>query len=319
MDPILVQIGPLAIRWYGLFIATGVLLGIWWATAEAKRRDLDVDKFLDMIVYLVIAGLLGARLIYVLTSPSAFFGKGGDWVDALKIWQGGISIHGGILGIVIATWIYCRINKLNMWAYLDIMTPAGAFGIIGGRIGNFMNGTDTTGRLTNWPFGYIWPEPGTETWGAFGKFLFGDNLWSAYPGTCSLGSDVQWYNCLSQGGDLLRGPVHLTQLYGALVGFLIIFILIWAFQRSRVPGFVFWQFILWYSVLRSFIEEPFRDNPLFWQVYLSEGLDKAGIGMFTLTQLVSIPIILIAMYILFTLAPDVTQKRDKLKRRVVKR
>ena len=300
----MLPMGPLAIRWYGFFITVGVLLGIWWASSEAKRRKLDVEKLLDMVVYLVIAGLIGARLVYVLTSPSAFFGPNGNWIDAFKVWQGGISIHGGILGIVLATWIFCRLHKLNMWAYLDVMVPAGAFGIIGGRIGNFMNGADTTGRLTNWPIGFTWPERGTETWGAFGKFLFGENLWYSYPGTCSLGSEVNLASCFSQGGEILRGPVHFTQLYGALVGIILIFIIMWAFKQSRTPGFAFWQFIMWYSILRSDIEEPFRDNPLFWNVFLSEGVDKVGIGLFTLTQLASIPIVLVALYLLFTMEAD---------------
>ncbi|MEZ4633226.1 MAG: prolipoprotein diacylglyceryl transferase [Deinococcales bacterium] len=313
MDPILFQIGFFTPRWYGLLIALGVLLGTYWGIAEAKRRNLDVDKLLDMVIYLVIAGLIGARLVYVLTSPSAYFGPNGNWVDAFKIWQGGISIHGGILGIVLATWIYARIHKINMWAYLDVMTPAGALGVIGGRIGNFMNGSDTTGRLTNWPIGFTWPEPGTATFGEFGKWFFTPDLWSYYPGICNLGSSIPYYSCAAQGGEIIRGPVHLTQFYGVIIGILLIFILVWAFRRSRAPGFVFWQFILWYSILRSVLEETFRDNPLFWNLYLSEGLDKPGIGLFTLTQLVSIPIILVAIYILLTL-PASTSRLTSRKR-----
>jgi phosphatidylglycerol:prolipoprotein diacylglycerol transferase len=180
------------------------------------------------------------------------------------------------------------------------MTPVGALGIIGGRLGNFMNGSDTTGRLTGWPVGFTWPEPGTNTLGAFGRLVFGENLWTGYPGTCSLGSSVPFSRCLEVGGEIVRGPVHLTQIYGALIGVILIPILVWAFSKSRVSGTVFWQFVLWYSVLRSVIEEPFRDNPLYWNVFLSEGLDALGIGLFTLTQLVSAVLILIAAYLLFT-------------------
>jgi phosphatidylglycerol:prolipoprotein diacylglycerol transferase len=82
---------------------------------------------------------------------------------------------------------------------------------------------------------------------------------------------VPLFRCVEQGGEILRGPVHLTQMYGVLVGLILIPILYWAFRRSRSSGFVFWQFVLWYSVLRSVIEEAFRDNPLYWNVYLSEG------------------------------------------------
>ena len=88
MDPIMIQLGPLAVRWYGFLIALGVLLGISWATREARRRGLDEEKLLDMTVWLVLAGIVGARPIYVLTSPSAFFGPGGNPLDAFKVWQG---------------------------------------------------------------------------------------------------------------------------------------------------------------------------------------------------------------------------------------
>ena len=297
MDPIMLQLGPLAIRWYGFFIALGVLIGSVWATREAERRNLDVDKLLDMAVYLVIAGIIGARLVYVLTSPSAFFGPGGNPLSALYIWQGGISIHGGILGIVLAAWIYCRIHKLNMWAYLDVMTAVAGLGIIGGRLGNFMNGTDTGGRLTNWGIGYTWPETGTETWGAFGRFIFGEELWRFAPPACS---------SVPLGDPCV---VHNTPFYGIIVGVLMIGVTAWAFRKSRVPGFAFWQMLLWYSVLRSVIEEPFRDNPVFWNVYQN---DFAGIGFFTLTQLASIVIILVSLYMLLTLGPDVEERKGRL-------
>jgi phosphatidylglycerol:prolipoprotein diacylglycerol transferase len=297
MDPIMLQIGPIAIRWYGFLIAAGVLVGSLWATRLAPRRGVDPDKLLDAAPLLVVAGIVGARLVYVLTSPSSFFGPGGNPVDALKVWQGGISIHGGILGIVLALWIYARVRGMNMWAALDVMTPVGALGIIGGRIGNFMNGSDTGGRLTEWPVGFAWPEAGTATLGAFGRLVFGDPLWLYGPPACAT---------LPAGQPC---TVHLAPLYGALIGVILIGVVVWALRRSSAPGFAFWQFVLWYSVLRSVLEEPFRDNPLFWHVYLNQ---SAGIGLFTLTQLVSIPIILVAGYILFTMEPDSADKRERL-------
>ncbi len=311
MDPIMIQLGPLAVRWYGFLIALGVLIGSSWALREAERRNLDTEKLLDMTLWLVIAGLIGARLIYVVTSPSAYFGPNGNPLNAFAIWQGGGSIHGGVLGIFVAVWLYSRIHNLNMWSYLDTLAPVGALGVIGGRIGNFMNGSDTTGRLTGWPIGYTWPEPGTDTFGAFGRFVFGDNLWAAYPGTCSI-SGVSLSQCVAQGGEILRGPVHLTQIYGAVIGVILVGIVWWSFRRSRTPGFAWWQFILWYSVLRSVLEEPFRDNPLFWQVYLSEGLNAPGIGLFTLTQLVSVPLVLISLYFLLIMNPDEVEKKERL-------
>lgn len=348
MDPIFVQLGPLAVRWYGLFIAGGVLVGAMWALRLAEKRGLDPEKLLDMALWLVIAGVVGARLVYVLTSPAAYFGPGGSIVDAFKVWQGGISIHGGIIGVMVAMWFYCRRHGLDMWAYLDVLTPIGALGIIGGRIGNIMNGTDTGGRLTDLAIGFTWPEPGTDTFGAVGRFLFGDPLWQFAPPACA---------AVPAGEPCV---VHFTQLYGVVVGVILLGIVWVALKRQTAatqaamaaagapaapgsgtaarsavasnatattpaakqqppqprasgsrsasvrraprhfvpnPGYVFWLFAFWYSILRSVLEEPFRDNPLPWQVYLNE---SAGIGLFTYTQLASIPIVLVAAYLMLT-------------------
>ncbi len=300
MDPIMVQLGPLAIRWYGFFIALGVLIGSIWATRLAEERGLDPEKLLDMAVYLVIAGIIGARFVYVLTSPSAFFGPNGNPISAFYIWQGGISIHGGIIGIVLATWIYARIHKLNMWSYLDVMSIVAPLGIMGGRLGNFFNGTDTGGRITSLPIGLSWPDVGTETWGAFGRVIFGQTLWQYAPPAC---------NAIPAGEPCV---VHNTPFYGIVVGFILLFIVMWALRRSRTPGFVFWNMILWYSVLRSVLEETFRDNPLPWQLYLN---DNAGIGLFTLTQLVSIIIVLVALYLLLTMDLDRDAKKEAINRK----
>lgn len=300
MDPILIRIGPLAIRWYGLLIALGVLLGSIWTLREAKRRGLNGEKLLDMAPWLVLAGLVGARLVFVLTSPDPFFGPAGRPLDALKVWQGGISIHGGILGVLLAVAFFARRQGMNMWSVMDVLTPIGALGIIGGRLGNIMNGTDTGGRLTDWAIGAPWPEPGTETLGAVGRLIFGDQLWQYGPPVC---------RTVPAGEPCV---VHWTPLYGALVGVLLIFVLLWAFRRSRTPGFVFAHFVLWYSLLRSLIEEPFRDNPLVWNVYENA---SAGIGFFTLTQLASIPIVLVAAYALLTMDPDREVRKEEIQRR----
>jgi phosphatidylglycerol:prolipoprotein diacylglycerol transferase len=134
--------------------------------------------------------------------------------------------------------------------------------------------------------------------------VFGTDLWRGYPGICDLGADTPLSQCVTLGGEIVRGPVHFTQIYGALVGVLLIPILWWSFRRLQSPGFVFWHFVLWYSVFRSVIEEPFRDNPLAWRVFLSEGPTGIGVGLFTLTQLASIVLILVALYMLLTLSPS---------------
>ena len=283
MDPILITIGPLALRWYGVLIALGVVLGAVWGLRAARSRGLDGEWLLDTAPWLVGAGVVGARLVYVITSPAAYFGPGGDPLRALFVWEGGLSIHGAVIGVVLALAWRARRKGYDVWSYLDVLSPVAALAIIGGRIGNFMNGTDTGGRLTAWPIGFTWPEPGTPTLGAFGRAVFGEPLWLYAPPVC---------RTLPPGEPCV---VHLTPAYGALVGLLLVGVVAWALARKRVPGAVFLHLVVWYSVLRSVLEEPFRDNPLMPRVFLDA---EAGIGLLTLTQVVSVPLVLIGLYLL---------------------
>ena len=134
--PIALQIGPLAIRWYGLLIATAVLLGTSLAHREAVRRREDPDQLLNVIVLGVMAALVGARLYYVLFNWGYYAPRP---FKILAVWEGGLAIHGGIVGGVLATVIYTRRKKLPTWTYMDIMAPSLALGQAIGRWGNFFN------------------------------------------------------------------------------------------------------------------------------------------------------------------------------------
>ncbi len=271
MDPIFIEIGPLTIRWYGLLITAAIFIGYTIAERIVKARGHDVELFSQAAFWAVIAGVVGARVVYVLTSWQDF---AGDPVRALYIWQGGLSFHGGILGGIAVFYFFAKRHGAPVYDYLDAALPGVALGIIAGRIGNLMNGSDTVGRLTTLPLGFTWPD------------------WAVgFPGICTSTGDLAWGYCA---GEIVRGPVHLTQIYGALVG-LILLVLVWRWLKRGTPGYAFWNFVLAYSLLRSLIEEPFRLNPLWWPVYQN---DQLGIGLFTATQLVSIPLILVAWYML---------------------
>jgi len=133
---IALQIGPLAIRWYGLLIATAVLLGTSLAHREAIRRREDPDQLLNVIVLGVMAALVGARLYYVLFNWG-YYGPRPSKI--LAVWEGGLAIHGGILGGALATAIYTLRKKLPMLIYMDIMAPFLVLGQAIGRWGNFFN------------------------------------------------------------------------------------------------------------------------------------------------------------------------------------
>ena len=146
--PIALQIGPLAIRWYGLLIATAVLLGTSLAHREAIRRGEDPDHLLNVIVVGVMSALVGARHYYVLFNWGYYSAKP---LKILAVWEGGLAIHGGILGGALATAIYTIRRKLPLLIYLDIMAPPLVLGQAIGRWGNFFN-QEAFGTPTDLPW-----------------------------------------------------------------------------------------------------------------------------------------------------------------------
>lgn len=145
---IALQIGPLAIRWYGLLIATGVLLGITLAHREAIRRGLDPDKLLNAIVVAVLAALAGARLYYVMLNWDYY---GANPRKIVAVWEGGLAIQGGLIAGSLATILYCWRAMLSVRVTLDIMAPGIAIGQAIGRWGNFFN-QEAFGVPTNLPW-----------------------------------------------------------------------------------------------------------------------------------------------------------------------
>lgn len=272
MNPTMIQIGPLRIQWYGFLLTLAIFIGFELAKRRLKAWGLDAERFEVVAFWAVIFGVVGARLGYVLTSPGPFLQNP---VEILYIWHGGLSFHGAILGGALVFLHFHRRRGYPLWPYLDAATPGVALGIIAGRIGNLMNGSDTVGRLTSLPIGFTWPE------------------WAkGFPGICPGIEDIsQVYRC----AELLRGPVHLTQIYGALVGLILLPLSYYWLRKKPFFGYAFWNFLLWYSVLRSVLEEPFRLNPLWLPVYRNHEL---GIGLFTATQVVSLPLILLSWYML---------------------
>jgi phosphatidylglycerol:prolipoprotein diacylglycerol transferase len=133
---IALQLGPLAIRWYGILIATGVLLGTTLAHREAIRRGLDPDRILNAIVLTVLLGLLGGRLYYVLFNWE-YYGANPGRIFA--VWEGGLAIHGGLIVGAGAAILYCRYARMSIPVTLDIMAPGVAIGQAIGRWGNFFN------------------------------------------------------------------------------------------------------------------------------------------------------------------------------------
>ena len=128
--------GGLEIRWYALMITTGMILAIVYASYRSKQEGISFDDLLDMVIYAVIFGVLGARAYYVLNRL--------DYVDNLydviAIWEGGLAIYGGIIAGAVTILVLCKLKKISVLKMFDVAAPAVMIGQIVGRWGNFFNG-----------------------------------------------------------------------------------------------------------------------------------------------------------------------------------
>ena len=146
--PILVRIGPITIRWYGLLIATAVLVGVTLSQYLAKRRNVNPDLLSDLSIWLVIGAIPAARIYYVLFQWSEYAQHP---ENIIAIWKGGIAIHGAIIGGIAAALIFAKLKRVSFWQLADLVSPSLILGQAIGRWGNFFN-SEAFGRPTNLPW-----------------------------------------------------------------------------------------------------------------------------------------------------------------------
>ena len=145
-DPVALEIFSLEIRWYSLAYIAGILLG-WLIAKKLFLKNSEINKnFDDYITYLIIGIILGGRIGYVLFYNFEFYIN--NLLDILKVWEGGMSFHGGVIGIVITSIIFAKKNNQNTFLYLDIVALVAPIGILFGRIANFIN-SELYGTITN--------------------------------------------------------------------------------------------------------------------------------------------------------------------------
>lgn len=137
LNRIFIEIGPLSIYWYGVIIAAGAFLGLYLATRESDRLGLKKDLVVDLVVFAIPISILFARLYYVLFEWQRYIGE--PWWKAFAVWEGGLAIHGALIGAVLTTIIYTRIKKVSFWQLADVAAPGLILGQAIGRWGNFMN------------------------------------------------------------------------------------------------------------------------------------------------------------------------------------
>jgi phosphatidylglycerol:prolipoprotein diacylglycerol transferase len=161
IDPTLVQIGPLAIRWYALAYIVGIILG-WRLMRHLVRLPAPVashQQVDDFVTWATLGIVLGGRLGYVLFYRPGYYLA--HPLEIFAVWTGGMSFHGGALGVIIALWLFCRQQRLDFVRFGDRLVTVVPIGLLLGRIANFING-ELWGRVTDVPWAMVFPTGGPE-------------------------------------------------------------------------------------------------------------------------------------------------------------
>ncbi|MCF8111183.1 MAG: prolipoprotein diacylglyceryl transferase [Desulfobacteraceae bacterium] len=162
IDPVLLRIGPIAIRWYGLTYIIGFAVALILGTIRARRSHSPVTpaQFQDLVLYVLAGLVIGARIGYmVFYDLSALIAHP---LSIVKIWQGGMSFHGGLLGVTIAILVFAHIHHLRFFDLADFATPLSPPGLFAGRIGNFING-ELLGRPSDVPWAMVFSSPAADS------------------------------------------------------------------------------------------------------------------------------------------------------------
>ena len=159
IDPIAFSIGPLAVRWYGLMYLVG-FAAAWWLGVRRIGQDrspISRKQFDDLIFFAVLGVIIGGRLGYVLFYKPGHYAA--NPLEIFAIWQGGMSFHGGMLGVMVALWIYTHRQGIDFLRLTDFIAPLCPLGIAAGRLGNFING-ELYGRVSDLPWGMVFRHAG---------------------------------------------------------------------------------------------------------------------------------------------------------------
>ena len=160
-DPVLIDFGFISIRWYSLAYIFGILFGWWYGKKIIIQKFKNLEKkpeikqFDDLITYLIISMIVGGRLGYVIFYNFSFYTS--NPIEIIKIWEGGMSFHGGLIGIIIGTYLFSLKTKTQMLFFLDVIACVSPIGIFLGRIANFING-ELIGKVTTVPWAIIFPS-----------------------------------------------------------------------------------------------------------------------------------------------------------------
>jgi phosphatidylglycerol---prolipoprotein diacylglyceryl transferase len=217
VHPILFDLGPVTIYTYGVLLAAAYLLGLWLAARRARRAGLDGNKVLDLGIWVIIAALVGAKLLLFVVDFRHFTSS---WQEFTTLLRSGGVFYGGLIAAVVVCIYQLRKHKLPLWTSGDLFAPGIALGYMVGRLGCLMAGC-CYGKPTSVPWAITFTDPAANL-----------NV-----------------------GTPLHVPLHPTQIYESLAGLIILGVLLLVERRGRAfAGRTFWLFVLLYSVFRFVIE-----------------------------------------------------------------
>jgi phosphatidylglycerol---prolipoprotein diacylglyceryl transferase len=223
IDPIAFQLGPLQVHWYGVIIGLGIALGLYLAISESKRLGLHPDTFVDLLVWAIPIAILSARAYYVIFEWDYYSQNPGD---IIKVWNGGIAIHGALIGSVITAIVFAKIKGISFWKLADIAAPSIILGQAIGRWGNFMNQEAHGGEVTR---------------------AFLENLYLPQFIIDQMYINGAYYH-----------PTFLYESLWNIAGFVLLLILRRKVNLRR--GELFLSYVIWYSIGRFFVEGMRTDS-----------------------------------------------------------
>jgi len=220
------RLGPVNLYSYGFMLALAFTAATLFAARQAGKKGIDRNLMYDLVLYILVGSIAGARLLFVSLNFAYYQAHP---IEIFKLWEGGLVLYGGIVFGFITGIIYLRRARAAVWQIADIIAPALALGIAIGRIGCFLNGC-CYGRVSRWGVRF----PATDNPPAF---------------------EEQVRHGLIPSAAVRSLPVLPTQLYESLACLVLFGILLWAGKRQKhFDGYLFWLFIMLYSVQRFFME-----------------------------------------------------------------
>lgn len=266
IDPIAFSIGPVAVHWYGIMYL--IAFAAFWWLGERRRRagrlPVGPTAFSDLAFYGMIGVILGGRVGYMLFYATSELLA--DPLSLFRIWEGGMSFHGGLLGVLAAMWYWSRRNGMHFFDVMDFVAPLVPIGLGTGRLGNFIGG-ELWGRHTDLPWGMIFPRA-----------------------IDTAGHSIEQLKAMAGAGQLAAEARHPSQLYQMLLEGVLLFCILYFVSMKPKPRYlVSGLFALFYGLFRfgvEFVREP--DAQLGYLAW----------GWLTMGQILSLPLILLGVVLL---------------------